>query len=271
MEGFHTVLDVEVKKIVAKLADLYSFDEDAALKLLYEDEKIAPVQKTSQVVSQKDATTQVVKVNNVELTLEVSSSKTNPCQFEMTSGKNKGNECGVKTCYKYNGKWYHGTVTREDNGEYKITAHLNSVLSAETKKATKKPQPLDSNGMPNLRKPKTLKQAKENASAKSKSLIEKVVLDTAKRRVRLDKEKGIYWEPISGLVFDRESQKAIGHYNLKSGKTESLSEEDIAVCEEHGFKFVGIEQKRPPPKAEEDEVAEDEAEEEEDEVEVDED
>uniref|UniRef100_A0A6C0LZ63 Uncharacterized protein n=1 Tax=viral metagenome TaxID=1070528 RepID=A0A6C0LZ63_9ZZZZ len=280
MSTVHSAIDAHVKEIVERLAAEFEFDTAKALEIVFDASTPAKPKapaKTKAPAKPKakpkdDDATKTIRYGGKDVEIEVSSSKVNPCQYELTSGKNKGNECGVKSCYKYNGKWYHGTVTDGDEGEdCKVTAHLESVIKKSlSEKVVKKPQALDASGMPvpGNKKGKTLAHAKEAADTKSKSLIDKVVLDTAKRTVRFDKEKNIWWEPISGLVFNRDTQKAIGHYSVTNRKTEALSADDIAVCEEHGFKFVppAVDKKVPPPKPDEDDDVEEEEDEEEEEV-----
>jgi hypothetical protein len=89
--------------------------------------------------------------------------------------------------------------------------------------------------------PAPAEKEKKTSTSKSKAQpVEPTVvrsIQSSIQTVQIKKNSfGNYEHPDTGLVFDRLNQKAIGKQN-KSGKIDSLTDEDIETCNKYKFKY----------------------------------
>ena len=129
------------------------------------------------------------------------------CVYLMEKGKNKGQVCGTSVCEEStSGKYCKKHLTQETKPEKKE--------KVEKKVDVKKDEPL-------------------LTKSELKEMIEKRTTTISIVR----NKHGHYEHEDTGIVLDRATNKAIGKQN-KNGTVDPLSEDDIDMCKNLGFKFV---------------------------------
>jgi len=87
------------------------------------------------------------------------------------------------------------------------------------------------------KKTTTLVELKKKSEKSCGDLIKKVVEQSVTRKVLYDKERDVYWEPITKFVFNKETHSVIGKYDDTTNTTKKLSKNDVRECETQNWKI----------------------------------
>jgi hypothetical protein len=220
------------------LTDILSISEKISIKfdldfndvkeyvesLLSDKEEKPVVKQTKKIIDTEEEPVETKK--KVEKTVNQNAGKT--CQHMMTSGKNKGNQCGDKVHAESKTGLYCKTHLKNESGNKFIQASLpfNEKKEEEKKVEEKKVNKKIAADKPLI-----------NNSAEIKNIIAE---RTNTISIKKNKTWGVYEHSGSGLVLDPETKEVIGKLNNDTGVVSDLTTEDIDLAKTLGFKKIKI-------------------------------
>lgn len=200
-----------VKKVLGELG--HSVDDEKINKAYTSVDTPTPTPVIEKkVLPKKDESKEVKKV--------VANDK-NTCVYRKSRGSSSNEMCGKAANVTVDNEWYCGT--KKDEKTY--TGHAKSAFLAKQKRevSVKKVATL----------PKTKDEAKKVSNEASKKMTAKIIEKTI---IVKDKNTGNHIHRESGIVFNKETKKAMGTQSAK-GQLVPLTKENMKYCDEKGWLY----------------------------------